>query len=137
MAKIVTLLEDTAYAPKIEACLTSLGHQIRVAGSAEQAIDLAYLFDPDVLIADSRLTGEYSGIEVVEAFNYATRNRPNGHFQSILLSECTVKEWGAEYYRQVTRVLVQPLSISEFICELNDLLATVKNEESLIRFSMN
>ncbi len=75
MPKIVLLLGEQPISSEVTRHLQAADHDVRIAGSAEEAIDLAYLFEPDLLITDAELEDDYTGIEVSQAFTFAYRKR--------------------------------------------------------------
>ena len=69
MAKIVVLDNVFQHGELLGTRLKSDGHDVRAVSASADAIDLAHLFQPDLLITDWDLEGDdYDGIEVVEAF---------------------------------------------------------------------
>ena len=75
MSKIVLLLGEHPISSEVLRHLETTDHDVRVAGSAEDSIDLAYLFEPDLLITDAELEDDYTGIEVSQAFAFAFSKR--------------------------------------------------------------
>ena len=73
MAKIVVLDDEPVTCETIKRWLLAEGHDVRAVQTGPEAIDLGYLFEPDVLVTDLRLTCDYDGIEVAEAFRFANK----------------------------------------------------------------
>lgn len=71
MAKIVILDGSREARILAEKSLSLEGHAIRTTSDVAEAIDLAYMFEPDLLIADWDIQSDYDGIEIAEAFQAA------------------------------------------------------------------
>ena len=75
MAKIVILNDILQHGEILGTRLTHDGHVVHVVSDGADAIDLAYLFQPDLLVTEWCLeSDEYDGFEVAEAFNAAKDN---------------------------------------------------------------
>ena len=74
MAKIVILDDAREVRQLVDESLSLEGHEVRTTWVSAEAIDLAYLFDPDLLIADWDLQSDYNGFEVAEAFQAVNAN---------------------------------------------------------------
>ena len=83
MGKIVLLDDQPEICETLEYRLVEEGHEVRTALTGEDAIDLGYLFEPDLLITDWNLESDYDGYEVAEAITYA-----NGDVKTILITGC-------------------------------------------------
>lgn len=81
MSKIVILDDVVQIRNSLAIRLKAEGHDVRTAPNGAEAIDLAYLFKPDLLITDWDLKSDYDGLEVAEAFMAA-----NEHVKSIIIS---------------------------------------------------
>ena len=81
MARIVVLDDQPDICLSIQHCLTHVGHTVQIAHTGDEAIDFAYLFEPDILITDWNLHSDYDGLEVAEAFHAA-----NNEIKTILIS---------------------------------------------------
>lgn len=66
MAKILIVEDEPIPREVLSRALSRDGHDVRVAGSAVQAIDVGRDFKPDVLIADWLLADLDSGLSVAE-----------------------------------------------------------------------
>ena len=86
MGRIVILDDQPEICNTIESILIAKGHVVRTANTGEEAIDLGYLFEPDLLITDWDLESDYDGYEVAEAVRYAKSNT-----QAILITGCPEK----------------------------------------------
>ncbi|MFK7765603.1 MAG: hypothetical protein AB8B55_00070 [Mariniblastus sp.] len=160
MSKIVILLHQSTFYLDIVANLEKFDHEIRIAGTAEDAIDLARLFEPDLLIIDSSpsregLNGEdsscYTSIEVIEAFEFANRNRTNGISKTLLISNkpkssmissISYKGECLESFACSSKVLYRPSSAEEIITAANAMLSkqtplTPSFAKAPFRVSMN
>lgn len=84
MAKIVLLGSSLDTCETRKNWLMAEGCDVRVAQVGAEAIDLGYLFKPDLLVTDWRLKCEYDGIEVAKAFRFANRK-----VKTILITECS------------------------------------------------
>ena len=73
MARIVVLDDQPDICLSIQYCLTHIGHTVEIAHTGDEAIDFAYLFEPDILITDWNLHSDYDGLEVAEAFHAANK----------------------------------------------------------------
>ncbi|MEL7497693.1 MAG: response regulator [Planctomycetota bacterium] len=67
MAKIVVLDDQIRTCETIKHRLLADGHEVKTATAGAEAIDLGYLFEPDVLITDLDLRSDYDGFEVATA----------------------------------------------------------------------
>ena len=74
MLKIVILDGAREVRQLAENTLSLDGHIVRTTSNSAEAIDLAHLFEPDLLIADWDLESDYKGTEVAEAFQAAVPN---------------------------------------------------------------
>lgn len=64
MSKVLLIEDDDIIRMATESTLASSGHEVRAAGSGEEAIRIAASFSPEVLITDWRLEGPKDGIHV-------------------------------------------------------------------------
>ena len=137
MANIVLFFDRTSCYSEIESSLKRLNHEVRVAGSAEEAIDLAYLFSPDLLISDYELCGDYSGLELAEACRHATSNRPAREVKTVLISHSCEKESELNC-PHVTKTLRGPVSADEVVRIANAIVSKPANTDKTtsVRFSM-
>lgn len=67
MASIIVVDDDPVVCETVESILVLDGHIVRTSVQAEEAIDLAHLYQSDLLIADWNLKNQYDGFEVAEA----------------------------------------------------------------------
>lgn len=74
MAKIIVLDDEPSVCKVIKCRLTRDGHEVRISNTGDEAIDLGYLFQPDLLITDWNLESDYDGLEVAEAVSVAKEN---------------------------------------------------------------
>ncbi len=74
MAKIIVLDDEPSICKVIECRLARDGHDVRISNTGDEAIDLGYLFQPDLLITDWNLKSDYDGLEVAEAMSVAKEN---------------------------------------------------------------
>jgi DNA-binding NtrC family response regulator len=81
MPKIVILDDVDQIRDALAMRLQVEGHDVETASNGAEAIDLAYLYKPDLLIADWNLESDYNGLEVAEAFLAA-----NEDAKSIIMS---------------------------------------------------
>ena len=81
MSKIVILDDVVQIRNSLAIRLKAEGHDVRTASNGAEAIDLAYLFKPDLLITDWDLKSDYDGLEVAEAYLAA-----NERVKSIIIS---------------------------------------------------
>ena len=83
MMKIVVLDKLLQHGELLGARLKLDEHDVRVVSCGADAIDLAYLFKPDLLITNWDLKGDdYDGLEVAKAFHSA-----NAKIKTIVFSE--------------------------------------------------
>jgi len=91
----VLIVEDVVPAAKILSALVALGHHdVRVAYSGEQALDLAGLFHPDVVLLDLGLPG-------ISGFDVAAELRARAEFAHTRL--VAVTGCGDDEHRRLTR----------------------------------
>ncbi len=108
MAKIIVLDDEPIVCKVIECRLARDGHEVRVSTTGDEAIDLGYLFQPDLLITDWNLKSEYDGLEVAEAMSIANEN-----VKTILIT-------GYSYHQNslcqdIFAILPKPFSVEELI----------------------
>ena len=106
MARIVLLGNELADRETTHEWLIADGHEVRVTQRGAVAIDFGYLFKPELLITDWRLSCEYDGIEVARAFRFA-----DNRTKTILLTDCSV---GAAMHlaaaANIFQIIMKPLS---------------------------
>ena len=118
MSKILILDDRPAICDLIQLRLVEEGHEVRTACDAEQAIDLGYLFEPDLFISDWNLKGEYDGLEVCEAIQHA-----NSKTKMILMSGLPMHTLEARLERQsLFSTLRKPFSIEKLVELVNQAL---------------
>lgn len=118
MPKILVLDDRPAICDLIQMRLAEEGHEVRTAYAGEQAIDLGYLFEPDLLITDWDLKGEYDGLEVCEAIHHA-----NSKTKMILMSGNPMHELESRLERQcLFSMLEKPFCVDKMIDLVNQAL---------------
>lgn len=135
MAKIV-ILDDTRKVRQLVCESLSLaGHDVRTTSVSAEAIDLAHLFEPDLLIADWDLQSDYDGFEVAEAFQAA-----NAKIRTIVMSERRSIQKAFSASTQATpgsnlgivASLAKPLSLTTLTQTVNQALASTQQVYSLL-----
>lgn len=107
MAKIIVLDDEPSVCKVIECRLARDGHDVRVSNTGDEAIDLGYLFQPDLLITDWNLKSDYDGLEVAEAMTAAKQN-----VKTILITGYTsIKDASPEV--EIFATLPKPFSVDE------------------------
>lgn len=120
MARIVILDDHNDVCETIRHRLVADGHDVRTANLGEDAIDLGYLFEPDVLITDWDLNSGYDGFEVAEAFDAALEN-----VKKILITGFdTLPTSSAKFFAKIRK----PFSV-EFLSQL--VTDAVKDKRSI------
>ncbi len=66
MAKILVCDDEKRYRTHLERAISNQGHEVRVAESAEVALEVARDFPPDLLVVDWMLRGELDGLQLAE-----------------------------------------------------------------------
>lgn len=132
MAKILVLDDRPVICDSIQMRLAMEGHEVRTAYAGDQAIDLGYLFEPDLLISDFDLKGEYDGLEVCEAIHHA-----NNKTKMILMSGYSLSEIEGRLERQcLFSMLEKPFCVDKLI-ELVDQALQTSGSEMPASFSVN
>lgn len=116
MAKIVVLDDQPNICEIVETRLLLDGHEVRTTNTGDEAIDLGYLFQPDVLITDWNLESDYDGLEVAEAVSVAKEN-----VKTILITGYSVDEAPAPV--EIFAKLPKPFSINELANTVDRALA--------------
>jgi DNA-binding NtrC family response regulator len=120
MAKILVLDDRPAICDLIQYGLIDAGHEVRTAYTGDQAIDLGYLFEPQILITDWDLKGEYDGLEVCEAIHHA-----NNKIRMILMSGHSMDHLGDRFEQQyVFSMLEKPFCIEKLFDLVEQALTT-------------
>ncbi len=124
MAKILVLDDRPVICDAIQTRLSLEGHEVRTACAGDQAIDLGYLFEPELLVCDYDLKGEYDGLEVCEAIHYA-----NNKIKMILMSGYSFSEIEGRLERQrLFSILEKPFCVEKLIEQVDRALENAGSE---------
>jgi DNA-binding NtrC family response regulator len=119
MAKIVLLGCEPEVRQSNCCWLLAEGHYVRTAQTGADAIDLGYLFVPDVLVTEWRLNCDYNGVEVAKAMRFA-----NGKTKTILITDDAATSVIPEAATaNIFQTLVKPLSRSLLVGAVSMALA--------------
>jgi two-component system KDP operon response regulator KdpE len=110
MTKVLIAEDEALIAKVIETVLKKNGFEVARTNNGEEAVSLAHVFKPDVMIMDVRLKGSMSGAEAVRNIRgfsgvpviFTTGNSKESVERSVL---------GLEPYR----VLIKPVDMSELM----------------------
>lgn len=79
----ILIIEDNAdVAESLSTALGAEGHDVRVAGTAQEGLDLAHVFHPDVLLCDI-------GLPLMDGYEVARRFRADDELRSVYLVAVT------------------------------------------------
>ena len=106
MAKIVVLDDQSEICELIKSRLQLDGHEVKTTNVGDVAIDLGYLFQPDVLITDWNLKSEYNGMEVADAYSVAQEN-----VKTIMISGYAIEEYCDQ--DKIFEMIFKPFSINK------------------------
>lgn len=130
MAKIVILDDVSEVCDIVRTRLSLDGHDVRTASAGEDAIDLAHLFKPELLITDWDLQSDYDGFEVAEAFiaaNPAIKTIViSGHYSVRSEIQRRFLQGGTAAKLGLVASFVKPFSIERFAQAVNDNLISDK-----------
>ena len=125
MSKIVILDDAVQIRNSLAVRLKAEGHDVRTASNGAEAIDLAYLYKPDLLITDWDLQSDYDGLEVAEAF-VASNERVksiiiSGHEEFLEVFDQVPAEDIGEKYGLIAS-LSKPFSLLQLVRAVRDAL---------------
>lgn len=125
MSKIVILDDAVQIRNSLAVRLKAEGHDVRTASNGAEAIDLAYLYKPDLLITDWDLQSDYDGLEVAEAF-VASNERVksiiiSGHEEFLEVFDQVPAEDIGEKYGLIAS-LSKPFSLLQLVRTVRDAL---------------
>lgn len=125
MSKIVILDDVVQIRNSLAVRLKAEGHDVRTASNGAEAIDLAYLYKPDLLITDWDLQSDYDGLEVAEAF-VASNERVksiiiSGHEEFLEVFDQVPAEDIGEKYGLIAS-LSKPFSLLQLVRTVRDAL---------------
>jgi len=127
MASIHVIDDESSVCWAIEKLGTKLGHEVRVASTAEQGLDLLHESQPDLMFLDVRLPG-MSGLEALPKVKQISPGTP-----VVLITAFGDLEVAVEAVRQGTfDYLVKPFSIED-IQTVIDRALVPRSEEGEVR----
>lgn len=106
MARIVIVEDQPLLCQFLVKSLVAAGHDVRFTRNGDEAIDLGYLFQPEILIADWDLGKDYDGLEVATACQFANEN-----IKTIVISGHTQRLLECESVSSVFRTLAKPFTM--------------------------
>jgi DNA-binding NtrC family response regulator len=109
MSKILVVEDNHSIRELLIESLEDFGHFVQSASTGDEAVDLGYSFNPDVIVADWDLGCDYDGFEVAAACFHADRN-----VKTIVISGHTqrLKQVAASEF--VFTTLEKPFSLQRF-----------------------
>lgn len=115
MAKIVVVEDQPLLGQFLVESLEAVGHDVRFTQNGDEAIDLGYLFQPEVLITDWDLGNEYDGVEVAAACQFANEN-----IKTIVISghEKRLKEFETD--TRIFKTLAKPFTLDRLVQCVNE-----------------
>lgn len=121
MSKILVVEDDHSIRELLVENLEELGHSVQSASTGDEAVDLGYSFEPDVIVADWDLGCDYDGFEVAAACFHA-----NSNVKTIVISGYTKRLRQVAACEFVFATLEKPFSIELFQTTINQAIVAKK-----------
>lgn len=120
MSKKVLIIEDYYALADIESLLCTMeGHEVRVAKSGDEGLDIFREFQPDLVLLDLMLPGELSGSQVLERIRSDYGPDPKVLVVSALVNQATAPK--LEAHGNV-ETLGKPFKIKELAARIQSML---------------
>ena len=87
MAKVLVVDDEVGYREGLRDVISDEGHDVEVAASSYDALEIAKRFCPDVLIVDWMLQNDLSGLDVSESLRES-----NPHLTTIIITGYPAQE---------------------------------------------
>lgn len=120
MAHILIVDDEAVYRKNLAFLLETEGHDVQTAATGAEAIDLAHAMTPHLLIADWRLRGSITGLDVVE-----TLSRAYLDLLTIMITGFAAEDLAPEAHDlRIARVLEKPFGLNDLRDAVHEILAT-------------
>ncbi len=126
MATLVVIDDEAVLARQVERALVAAGHEVSVAHSCAEGIELVRRTEPDLALVDLRL-GDGSGLDVLAAIRGFDENVP----VVLMTAYGTVRDAVAAMQKGASDYLQKPLDLAELRLLVERSLAREKSQREL------
>jgi len=109
--------DEKMYREPLLFVLAHKGHEVKTASTGHEAVETGEQFFPHVLVADWRLTNDFSGLQVAEVLSHAVEN-----LKVIMITGYSTEELRQESKVGIFRILEKPFDLDEFVVAAEDAL---------------
>ena len=118
MSRILIVDDEKPYRNYLSEVVALDGHEVKVAATGREAIEVGTGMVPDVLVADWRLPTGQSGLEVGVALK-----KVNPQLRVIMITGYSAKDLREAAKFEIAKVLEKPFDLEDVVLAVREVLA--------------